>query len=175
VALPGLRQDPPGGPQDYALGMLIYTTSSDPTTLNVSDLAGKLRAVLSEAKTRFAAIDAPSRPSAEGKWSPQQVVGHLCDSAMNNQQRIVRMQLARTLVFPGYEQEGWVRVQRYEGRTWDAVVGLFFALNEHLAHTVEGIDPEALGHTWMFEGEALTLGFIVEDYIAHLEHHLRTI
>ena len=155
--------------------MLIYATPSDLSTVKPADLAAKLREVLAAAKVRFALIDAPSNQAAAGKWSPQQVVGHLCDSAMNNQQRIVRLQLAPTLVLPGYEQEGWVRVQRYETRTWASVVSLFFALNEHLAHTVEGIASGALGHTWEFEGEPLTLGFIVEDYIAHLEHHLRTI
>jgi len=155
--------------------MPIYTTPSDLSTLKPSDLAAKLRAVLAGARVRFAGIASPGTPSAPGKWSPQQVVGHLCDSAMNNQQRIVRLQLAPTLELPGYEQEGWVRVQRYEARTWAEVTGLFFALNEHLAHTVEGVEPEALMHTWMLGGEALTLGFIVEDYVAHLEHHLRGI
>jgi hypothetical protein len=155
--------------------MPIYTNPSDLATLDPVVLAAKLRGVLTLAKFMFGGIETPAVPAAPGKWSAQQVVGHLCDSAMNNQQRIVRLQLAETLVLPGYEQEGWVRVQRYETRSWDEVVGLFLALNEHLAHTVAGIDPKALGHTWMFEGEALTLGFIVEDYIAHLEHHLRTI
>lgn len=155
--------------------MAIYTTPSDVTKLDPVVLAAKLRGVLSLAKVIFGGIETPDVPAAAGKWSAQQVVGHLCDSAMNNQQRIVRLQLAPTLELPGYEQEGWVRVQRYGERPWDEVVGLFFALNEHLAHTVAGIDPGALGHTWVFEGEALTLGFIVEDYIAHMEHHLRTI
>lgn len=157
--------------------MLIYTTPSDPTTLNPRTLAANLRAALVQAGRRFAALTPETAASASGvdKWSPLQVVGHLCDSAMNNQQRIVRLQLAPTLELPGYEQEGWVRVQRYEARTWAEVTGLFFALNEHLAHTVEGVEATALTHTWMFDGEALTLGFIVEDYVAHLEHHLRGI
>lgn len=152
--------------------MPIYSTPSDPSTLQPAALAASLRSVLEDAKVRFAALADPMA-AAPGKWSAQLVVGHLCDSAMNNQQRIVRLQLAPTLELPGYEQEGWVRVQRYGERTWNEVTGLFFALNAHLAYTVEGVDPAALTHTWSFEGEALTLGFIVEDYIGHMEHHLR--
>ena len=155
--------------------MPTYTTPSDLATLDPVVLADKLHGVLALAKAALAGLESPGVPRAEGKWSAQQVVGHLCDSAMNNQQRIVRLQLAETLVMPGYEQERWVRVQRYEARPWVSVVELFLALNEHLAHTVAGIDPRTLGHTWMLDGEALTLGFIVEDYIAHLEHHVRTI
>jgi hypothetical protein len=155
--------------------MAVYTTPSDLATLDPAVLAAKLRGALALAEAKFQTLSSPGVVAAEGKWSAQQVVGHLCDSAMNNQQRIVRLQLAPTLTMPGYEQEGWVRVQRYDDRSWDQVVGLFFALNEHLAHTVSVMDAAAFGNTWMVGGEAITLGFIVEDYIAHLEHHLRTI
>ena len=60
--------------------------------------------------------EAAATPPAPGKWSPKEVIGHLIDSAINNQGRFVRAQLDRNLNFPGYEQEGWVRLQRYNDR-----------------------------------------------------------
>ena len=153
--------------------MPVYTVASDVSKLDPVVLADDLRDLLVLAKTKFAALDGPETASTAGKWSALQIVGHLCDSAMNNQQRIVRLQMGATLDFPGYAQEEWVRVQRYDLRTWGEVVGLFFALNEHLAHTVECMDAAAFGHTWVLRGETYTLGFIVEDYVAHLRHHLR--
>ena len=49
-------------------------------------------------------------------------LGHLIDSAVNNHARFVRAQLQDDLVFPGYDQDGWVRVQRYDERSWPALV-----------------------------------------------------
>ena len=57
-------------------------------------------------------------PRSEGKWSPREIIGHLIDSAANNHQRFVRAQFTDDLVFAGYEQENWVRVQNYQGERW---------------------------------------------------------
>ena len=94
---------------------------------------------------------------------------------MNNQQRIVRLQLQPELDLPGYDQEGWVRAQHYELLPWHDVLALWRILNEHLAHTVEYADRATLAHVWRYQGQPLSLGFIIEDYIAHLKHHLRAL
>jgi len=46
-------------------------------------------------------------------WSLKEIVGHLVDSASNNHQRFVRLQLGNLKVFPAYDNEGWIAVQRY--------------------------------------------------------------
>jgi len=65
-------------------------------------------------------LEIPEQQSAiarsEDKWSPKEIIGHLIDSASNNHQRFVRAQFTDELIFAGYEQEGWVRVQDYQGR-----------------------------------------------------------
>jgi hypothetical protein len=55
------------------------------------------------------------------------------------------------------------------------VLALWQTLNRHLAHTVEHADPATLVHVWHYQGQSLSLGFIIEDYIAHMEHHLRAL
>ena len=44
------------------------------------------------------------RPS-EDAWSVKEIIGHLIDSASNNHQRFVRLQLADRLSFPDYGDE----------------------------------------------------------------------
>jgi hypothetical protein len=53
--------------------------------------------------------EASVRP-APGKWSKKEILGHLIDSAANNHQRFVRLQLTSRLDLPGYDgDDGSVR------------------------------------------------------------------
>jgi len=153
-----------------------YTTLQG-TGSTPAQLADRLTERIGRVSNFLSGISAEeaARIPAPGKWSLQQVVGHLCDSAMNNQQRVVRLQLEPELALPAYEQEGWVRVQRYDLLPWAEEIALWLVLNRHLAHTIRHMDARALEHVWRFEGEALTLGWILEDYLAHLDHHLKAL
>ena len=60
------------------------------------------------------------------KWSLKEMVGHLIDSASNNHQRFVRLQLTDQLTFPDYGQNNihWVGIQKYQERSWTALLDL---------------------------------------------------
>jgi DinB family protein len=157
--------------------MPIYTQPTEVALLDPRELSQSLLLALEEAiraAERYDERTASAQP-APGKWSVKEVFGHLTDSAGNNLQRIVRLSLEPALELPGYDGEGWVRVQHYAERPWSEVLVLWRALNLHLAHMVAHVKREHLGRVWRFEGEELTLGFIIEDYVAHLRHHLRTL
>jgi hypothetical protein len=112
----------------------------------------------------------PERPD---KWSAKQVMGHLTDSAVNNLARMVRIQIETEPALSGYEQMDWVNVQHYAERGWAEVLALWFALNEHVAWMIKHIDKARLGRISVVEGERMTLGYLIEDYVAHMQHHLR--
>jgi hypothetical protein len=101
------------------------------------------------------------------------VIGHLIDSAVNNLGRIMRMQIEAGPCLPGYEQMAWVSLQHYAEREWAQVLALWFALNEHVAWTIGHVEKARLANRGVVEGEPLTLGFLIADYVAHMEHHLR--
>jgi len=152
-----------------------YSQPADPATLYPRSLASRLRSRLARAEIQFAPItpSAAALPLAPGKWSIQQTLGHLIDSCANNHQRLIRLQLTPELTFPGYQQDEWVRLQRYDLLPWPEVLGLWLTLNRHFAHTIEHADPACFTNVWLYEGERLTLGFILVDYLGHLDHHLR--
>jgi len=133
---------------------------------------------------RYSDAEASRRPAPE-KWSRKEIVGHLIDSASNNHGRFVRAQLQDALVFPGYDQDSWVRLQQYQKRRWVELVHLWRAYNHQIAHIMETADPEALERprtvhnlnelAWkpVPASEPTTLTYFMRDYVGHLKHHLR--
>ncbi len=112
------------------------------------------------------------RPAPE-KWCRREILGHLLDSAFNNHQRFVRAQLADALDTAGYAQDDWVRVQGYAEADWGALVALWEGVNRHLARVMARIPAASLATPIRIGGQpAVTLEFVVADYLRHVEHHL---
>jgi hypothetical protein len=155
----------------------------------MQDCVDDLRSTLSIEAARLLGIsenDAGRRPSP-GKWSPKEIIGHLIDSAANNHGRFVRAQLTDDMVFRGYDQEAWVRLQRYNERPWTDLVSLWQEYNTHIASVIEGIPPERLSllrstHNlhevaWRTipRDQPATLDYFIRDYVGHMKHHLAQI
>ena len=110
------------------------------------------------------------------KWSKKEIIGHLMDSACNNQQKFVRTMQQPHLDFVGYEQNAWVAFQRYNDANWLIIIDSWVAYNYQIAHIIETVDPSVLGNTISIEGVGpFTLQFIMTDYVAHLKHHLKQV
>lgn len=119
--------------------------------------------------------EAVSQRPAPGKWSKKEIIGHLIDSACNNQQKFVRMMLIEGghLDFVGYQQDDWVAVQAYQSASWPELIALWAAYNRQLAHLIRHIPADKHGSTISIEGsKPFRLDFIVPDYVEHLRHHL---
>ena len=141
-------------------------------------LLDEFKQTLDDAAARLAQIseaDSAVKP-APGKWSKKEIIGHLIDSASNNHQRFVRVQLYDELDLPGYEQERWVAVQDYQNAAWAELLVLWKVFNEHLLRIIALIPDEELGRRFRVAGgEPVTLGYWVEDYLQHMQKHLRQI
>jgi hypothetical protein len=155
--------------------MVKYASETEVVRLDPAELSERLAAVLRGAMPWLLTLSEAeaSVPEREGKWSAKQVMGHLIDSAVNNLGRIVRMQIESGQSFSGYEQMAWVSLQHYAEREWSQVLGLWFALNEQVAWMIAHVEKTRLANTGVVEGDSVTLGFLIEDYVAHMEHHLR--
>jgi len=159
------------------------------STLAVPQYAARLRTVIDASEPLLVVLpDAQTmrRPAPE-KWSPREVIGHLIDSASNNHQRFVRATSQDDLIFPGYEQDRWVELQAYQHAPWTELVSLWAGFNRHLSRVMTAIPDEARTRlrarhnlheiAWreLPAGEPATLDYFMNDYVDHLEHHLRQV
>lgn len=86
------------------------------------------------------------RPSPH-KWSKKEILGHLCDSAINNIERFVKIQYAeQPFLIQSYNQEKWVEVQNYQGKPMDELLTLFQTLNMQIINIIKNIPAEKLSY-----------------------------
>jgi DinB superfamily len=138
----------------------------------------ELRAAVSESlgKLRALSEEEVMRARGPGKWVRKEILGHLIDSALNNEERFVRAQMTEELVWPGYEQDSWVSIQRYRERPWAEIVQLWEHLNGQIVHVMSHVPAEKLNVKCMIgDGDPVTLEFLMTDYVRHLRHHLSQI
>jgi hypothetical protein len=145
--------------------------------MKLDSAADELKTIVSEVSSKLNSVsdhDAKAKP-APGKWSKKEIIGHLIDSASNNHQRFVRGQFTDELTSPSYEQDNWVSIQVYNERDWPEIINLWKFYNLHLADIMKRIPAEKLNVKCRIgenKNEPVTLGFIAEDYLRHLKHHV---
>lgn len=140
------------------------------------DFSQRLRSAIAAIEPRLRAVAEPAaalRPGGGAGWSRKQELGHLIDSAVNNRTRFINAALAGRYAGPSYDGNGWVNLGGYADMAWTDVVGLWTALNRALAVVLERIPPERLAAPCRIgEGEFVTLEFVIDDYIRHMQDHL---
>jgi DinB superfamily len=148
--------------------------------LTLDSAIRELETAVRQFPTRDLEIQA-SASRGEGKWTRQQLLGHLIDSALNNIQRFVRAQIPShleggKLVLPGYAQNDWIAVNAYDARDWSDLAQLWKALNLQIAHVMRHASPSSLQTSCIIGGgEAMPLEAVMIDYVGHLKHHLEQI
>ncbi|HLJ26093.1 MAG TPA: DinB family protein [Candidatus Angelobacter sp.] len=141
-------------------------------------VASDLGRTVAEAKPLLLKLnnaDTSKRPGP-GKWAKKEILGHLVDSASNNHQRFVRAPMQRSLTFPGYDQDQLVLLQRFRDMDWGFLVDFWASYNRFLAVVLTCLPADAAEVTCVIgDHKPVTLGWIAEDYVAHLKHHLNQI
>jgi hypothetical protein len=107
------------------------------------------------------------------KWSRKEELGHLIDSASNNHLRFVRAALEPEFHGPSYDQNGSVTVHGYRELNWSELLEFWGRYNRLLTRVVARI-PQGKLQTRCRVGDSqpVTLQFLIEDYVAHMQHHL---
>jgi hypothetical protein len=148
----------------------------------------ELRTIVDKESARLlgAPPDAVERRPAKGGWSAKEILGHLIDSAAVNHQRFVRAQW-QDLVFAAYAQDDWVHAQKYQDAPWLELVALWREYNRHIARVMAAIPADVRTRSTRIHNlheiamhpapkdEPATLDYLMNDYVQHLQHHLKQI
>lgn len=112
----------------------------------------------------------------QDSWTRKQVLGHLLDSAANNHVRFVVAGIQGQFGGPKYDQEGWVLAHNYANLPWTFLLEQWRVRNAMLAQVVVRIPEDKLSAECRIGDDApVTLRFIIEDYLDHLDHHVADI
>lgn len=106
------------------------------------------------------------------KWSKKEILGHLIDSATNNHHRFIRGQF-EDIPTISYDQNQWNKLNYYNDLSPKHIIGFWTLYNQHLLEVIKRIPNENLQRKCrVTDGNTYTLQFLIDDYVAHLEHHL---
>lgn len=138
-----------------------------------------LQLLLKEVPAAFASIsdEEAITPRPGGKWSKQQLLGHLCDSAINNLSRFIKVQYEpQPLNLALYDQNEWMAAQQYGDAPRDEVLGLWVSINQSILRVISRLTSDQLALLFVLNSsETVTLQWLIEDYLAHMHHHLQQI
>ncbi|MCU1259683.1 MAG: DinB superfamily protein [Bryobacterales bacterium] len=142
----------------------------------MSSFSRRLQAAVAEEEPRLRSISdqfSGDRPEDGERWSKKQELGHLIDSAVNNRVRFIRAALESQYCGPSYDGRGWVDLGGYAEMVWTDLIDLWATSNRSLAIVLDRIPPDRMtAECRIGNADAVTLEFLIDDYISHMQHHL---
>jgi hypothetical protein len=124
--------------------------------------------------TEIDEVEFSEKPNLE-KWSKKEIIGHLIDSATNNHQRFVRCQFENIPKIV-YDQNNWNKFNYYQQINKKQIIEFWTIYNKQLVELIKNIPNQNLFKECKTSDEKnYTIGFLISDYVEHLEHHLQQI
>ena len=117
-----------------------------------------------------------TKPSND-KWSKKEILGHLVDSGINNLQRFTEIQFSsKPYKVRDYKQDELVRANNYQRAQLQEIIDFWTTINKRILILLKQQTDLTLGYSIeLSSGKIVDLRFLIQDYVAHLEHHLAQI
>jgi hypothetical protein len=115
-----------------------------------------------------------SEKSSPNKWSKKEIIGHLIDSATNNHQRFVRGQF-ESIPEIHYDQNEWNKYSFYQQMDSKQIILFWTIYNKQLIEIIKRIQLDNLKKKIKVGDNLLTIEFLFNDYVEHMEHHLKQV
>lgn len=141
-----------------------------------SDLLSALPANLDATLALLASVD-PAMAAAfrydTGKWTINEVVGHLTDTERILSYRALRLARADRTPLPGFEQDGYIATGVFNSRTLSDLLDEFRAVRHATISLLRGLPPDAWMRQGIVSGKPATVRGLAFVLAGHELHHVR--
>jgi hypothetical protein len=111
------------------------------------------------------------------QWSKKEILGHLIDSARYNLRRFTEIHIKKKpYQVIDYDQDELVSVNDYQSAEPKDLTQLWVYLNKQIIHVIKQQTEKNLQvEAKLPNQEATSLLFLINEYLEHLEHHVKQI
>lgn len=107
-----------------------------------------------------------------GKWSAREIIHHLADSESTSAHRLRRLLTEEFPVIPGYDQDKWAVLLRYNLRDHGPALAAFRAARETTTQILRELNEDDWACAgWHTESGLYTMQRWLEVYAAHAHDH----
>lgn len=111
------------------------------------------------------------------QWSKKEILGHLIDSARYNLRRFTEIHIKpKPYQVVDYQQDELVLVNDYQRAEPKDLTMLWVGLNRQIIHVIKQQNETTLQiQAKLSNQKTTTLLFLINDYLEHMEHHVKQI
>jgi len=110
---------------------------------------------------------------SKDKWTLKEIIGHLVDSASNNHQLIIRLQIEREINFLESDVGEWKNVTKIDKFDSLELINLWKGYNYYILYLIKNIEESGLNTILRINGKESILKFIITDYFErHIDWHI---
>jgi uncharacterized damage-inducible protein DinB len=110
-------------------------------------------------------------PTAPGKWSVKQILGHLCDTERVITYRALRFARGDEQELPGFEQDDYVREAGSNSRDLDDLLAEFENVRKATIALLSSLPPGAETRAGSANGNRVTVRALAYIAAGHAQHH----
>lgn len=109
---------------------------------------------------------------AEGKWTVQEVLGHMSDTERVFAYRLLRIARADQTPLSGFDENAWAAAAPHADRALEDVAAEMQAVRAATMPLIYALDHDALARSGVANGKPVTARAICWIIAGHAEHHL---
>ena len=110
---------------------------------------------------------------AEGKWSIREVIGHVSDTERVFSYRALRIARGDTVELPGFDENAWMPMAGFEGRSMADVAAELRAVRDATLALFASFSAEAWLRVGSASGHPVSARAMAWILAGHERHHLR--
>lgn len=110
-------------------------------------------------------------PTAPGKWSIKQVLGHICDAERVMSYRALRFARGDEKELHGFEQDDYVREANSNSRSLDDLLTEFESIRKASIALFGSLPPEVDMRAGVANGNRVTVRALAYIAAGHAQHH----